>query len=91
MNTINFHRLFTQERLEELFPKDRADSFFEALYGDASDGAYDINLDFKESNENKLLFEFQLNQRAGKCLACNVTYGLPSVFTRHPVINIKAD
>ena len=23
------------------------------------------------------------------CLVCSLTYGLPEVFTRHPVINIK--
>jgi hypothetical protein len=36
-----------------------------------------------------LTLEFHLTQRPGKCLACNLTYGLPTVFSKHPVINIK--
>ena len=27
-------------------------------------------------------------KRPGKCLACNLTYGLPQVFQRHPVLNV---
>ena len=30
-----------------------------------------------------------MTQRPGKCLACNLTYGLPQVFSRHPIINIQ--
>ncbi len=74
--------------MNELFPDDRADRFFEALFGDAEEGAYDIGLVFREQGQNELLFEFHLKQRPGKCLACNLTYGLPDVFSRHPVINI---
>jgi hypothetical protein len=33
--------------------------------------------------------EIRLKERPGKCLACNLTYGLPQVFSRHPVINMK--
>jgi hypothetical protein len=80
---------FTRETLDNLFPNDRADRFFEALFGDISDGAYDISLEFVEEDKNSLFFEFHLKQRPGKCLACNLTYGLPEVFTRHPIINIK--
>ncbi len=72
-----------------LFPKDRADSFFEAIFGDASEGSYDISLEFKTQTRDRLEFEFHLKQRPGKCLACNLTYGLPTVFSRHPVINVK--
>ena len=25
----------------------------------------------------------------GKCISCSLTYGLPEVFSRHPIINIK--
>ena len=35
-----------------------------------------------------LRFDILLKQRPGHCLACNLTYGLPQVFSRHPVINI---
>ncbi len=80
--------LFTKERLDEIFPPDRADAFFEALYGDASEGAYDISLKFSKIEANRLIFEFHLKQRPGKCLACNLTYGLPTVFSRHPIINL---
>lgn len=72
-----------------LFPKDRADSFFEAIFGDASEGSYDISLEFKTQTRDRLEFEFHLKQRPGKCLACNLTYGLPTVFSRHPVIAVK--
>ena len=30
-----------------------------------------------------------LIERPGCCLVCSLTYGLPEVFSRHPVINIK--
>lgn len=80
--------LFTGEELEKLFPEGRADAFFESLFGDAEEGAFDIGLSYKAHRENELHFEFQLHQRPGKCLACNLTYGLPKVFKRHPVINV---
>lgn len=81
--------LFTREKLDMLFPEDRADSFFEAIFGDASEGSYDISLEFKTQSDDRLEFEFHLKQRPGKCLACNLTYGLPTVFSRHPVIAVK--
>lgn len=89
MTLIEGAAIFTRERLDEIFPSDRADNFFEALYGDASEGAYDISLEYKGMEEDKILFEFHLKQRAGKCLACNLTYGLPTVFERHPIINLN--
>jgi hypothetical protein len=89
MTAEEISNLFTEELISEIFPEDRADHFFEALYGDPSEGAYNIKLVFKEAAEDRLQFEFQLTQRPGKCLRCNLTYGLPQVFTRHPVINVK--
>ena len=80
--------MFDQSTLQNIFPADRADRFFEALLGSAAEGAYDINLIFKEKKDDRLVFEFHLEQRPGKCLACNLTYGLPQVFARHPVIDI---
>jgi hypothetical protein len=86
----NWNTIFTPEKLKALFPEDRADAFFDALFGDTSEGAYDIRLDFRgERRENLLDFAFVLDQRPGKCLVCSLTYGLPDVFNRHPVINIK--
>jgi hypothetical protein len=89
MSKINFDELFSKEKLAEIFPNHRADLFFDALYGDSSEGAYDIRLVFVKQTGNNLLFEFHLTQRPGKCLACNLTYGLPQVFSRHPVIDVK--
>ena len=78
-----------KENINDLFPEDRADIFFDALYGDISEGAYDISLIFIEESDDGLFFEFQLDQRPGKCLACNLTYGLPEVFSRSPIVDLK--
>jgi hypothetical protein len=83
-----FDTLFTPDRLEGLFPADRADQFFEALFGDASEGAYDIELRYDGFRDNQLQFAFHLTERPGKCLSCSLTYGLPHVFSRHPVIGV---
>lgn len=87
----NLNAIFTDNVLKELFPPQRADDFFEALFGDASEGAYDIALSFMGYNKraNSLNFKIDLHERPGCCLACNLTYGLPGVFSRHPVINIS--
>ena len=83
--------LFTKDVLEDLLPSQLSNDFFEALYGDAAEGAYNINLSFidYDSGQKRLAFELQLHERPGKCLACNLTYGLPEVFSRHPLLNIK--
>lgn len=85
----NYSEIFTQVALDNIFPDNRADNFFDALYGDCTEGAYDIRLCFKGHSPDRLHFEFHLKERPGKCLACNLTYGLPQVFSRHPVINVK--
>ena len=85
----NYSEIFTREVLEKLFPENRSDNFFDALYGDPSEGAYDISLEFKGHSQDRLHFEFHLKERPGKCLACNLTYGLPQVFSRHPIIDVK--
>ncbi len=89
MPSDNFKNIFTQDVLKKIFPENRADLFFDALYGDATEGAYDICLDFEGSSENELNFRFLLKQRQNKCLACNLTYGLPNVFSRHPILNLN--
>lgn len=84
--------IFTPERLNDLFPAQRTDAFFDALFGDVEEGAYDIRLTFDASTEeetNELRFFFELHQRPGRCLVCSLTYGLPQVFERHPIINLK--
>ena len=89
METKGFDKLFATDVLKQLFPKDRSDQFFDALYGDVEEGAYDIGLEFIGSRGNRLEFMLRLTQRPGKCITCSLTYGLPEVFTRHPIINIK--
>ncbi len=89
MTTENFASIFTPETLLKLFPEDRANEFFDALFGDASEGAYDIALGYKGVEENCLIMELLLTERPGHCLACNLTQGLPTVFSRHPIININ--
>ncbi|MBI5062556.1 MAG: pancreas/duodenum homeobox protein 1 [Desulfatitalea sp.] len=87
--TDTFAELFTADKLQELFPAERADRFFDALLGDPKEGAYDIRLAYDGFREGQLRFSLELHQRPRKCLACNLTYGLPSVFSRHPIIDIQ--
>lgn len=89
MDTKNFDEVFTDKVLKELLPDNVSDDFFDALLGDASEGAYDISLVFNRYEKDKFFFEFHLKQRPNKCLACNLTYGLPNVFSRHPIIDIN--
>lgn len=88
-STIDFEQIFTKDVLAEIFPKERSNEFFEALFGDPQEGAFDIELKYRGSNGTKLTMELLLHERPGHCLACNLTQGLPQVFTRHPVIDIK--
>jgi len=88
MHPPSYKTIFAQRVLDEIFPSNRADCFFNALFGDASEGAYDIVLAYAGERDDQIDFEFQLKQRPGKCLACNLTYGLPEVFMRHPVIDV---
>ncbi len=89
MKTIK--QIFSDAVVQGLFPPERSNDFFEALFGDAEEGAYDVTLSFDDydAGERSLRFFLNLHERPGKCLACNLTYGLPEVFSRHPVINIK--
>ncbi|HID70046.1 MAG TPA: pancreas/duodenum homeobox protein 1 [Desulfobacterales bacterium] len=88
MNSSAIDSIFTQETLQQLFPKERTDEFFEALFGDAEDGAYDIELAYGGTSGQTLTMELKLHERPGCCLACNLTQGLPQVFSRHPIINV---
>jgi hypothetical protein len=88
MPAISFDTLFPKPVLDKIFPADRADRFFDALLGDASEGAYDIGLAYVGEADGRIDFEFQLKKRPGRCLACNLTHGLPDVFLRHPVIDL---
>ncbi len=91
MNKDTLDTLFSDETLESLFPASRTNDFFEALFGDASEGAYDIRLRYHGFDERgrTLRFALDLHERPGCCLVCSLTHGLPEVFSRHPVINIE--
>lgn len=89
MSRNPFDNIFTPEVLSGILPRDTADRFFEALFGDPSEGAYDIFLVYRGHKGERLFFDLELRQRPGKCLACHLTYGLPQVFSRHPVLDLK--
>ena len=84
-----FSGLFNAETCSQLLPPSTADRFFEALFGDAAEGSYDLELRYRSSDSGSLYFDILLHERPGHCLACNLTYGLPQVFSRHPLINIS--
>ncbi len=77
----------SQELLDTLLPAERSNEFFDAMYGDAEEGAYNIKLVARSVDESKAHLVFELHQRPEKCLVCSLTYGLPQVFQRHPLIN----
>ncbi len=77
-----------QTWLDSIFPPERADEFFDALYGGAEEGAYDIVLVAKHVSDDRADLAFELRQRPGKCLKCSLTYGLPQVFERHPLLAV---
>ncbi|WP_028575738.1 hypothetical protein [Desulfonatronovibrio hydrogenovorans] len=89
MDKDKIAQTLTPEALEDLFPIERSNDFFEAFYGDQEDSHFDIRLGFEGIRDNRIFFSFRLIQRPGKCLACNMTYGLPHVLGRHPLINLS--
>ena len=89
MQDLSLENIFTKEVMNRLFPADRADRCFEVLFVDVSEGAYAIERVYKGLQPGRIIFEFHLKQRPGCCLVCSLTYGLPQVFSRHPVINVK--
>ena len=89
INSETIDSLLTPDKLQEIFPKERSNEFFDALFGDASEGAYDIELGYAGSNGASIQLELRLHERPGCCLACNLTQGLPQVFSRHPIINLS--
>jgi len=88
MNSSAIDALFTPETLQQLFPRERSNDFFDALFGDADEGAYDIELVYTGTNGKQLNLELHLHERPGRCLVCSLTQGLPQVFARHPIINV---
>jgi hypothetical protein len=91
MNSQTLKATFSDEILTSLFPPQRTVDFFEALFGDNSEGAYDVKLRYGGYDKQGSAIEFflDLHERPGCCLVCSLTHGLPEVLSRHPVINIK--
>jgi hypothetical protein len=89
MPSDQFSSILTREKLGLIFPKERSNEFFEALFGDADEGAYDIELSYGGVRGDTLTMDLLLHERPGCCLACNLTQGLPQVFSRHPIINVN--
>ena len=89
MDATTLQTIFTPDTLLRLFPKERTNEFFDALFGDANEGAYDIELGYRGLKGSELVMELRLHERPGRCLACNLTQGLPQVFSRHPIINLN--
>ena len=69
MTSNTFDALFTEETLQKIFPKERTDNFFDALFGDASEGSYDIELAYRGADDNSLTMELLLHERPDCCLA----------------------
>ena len=51
--------------LESVFPPERTEAFFDALFGGAEEGAYDIVLVCRSEGEGKAELAFELHQRPG--------------------------
>ena len=81
--------MLNNDFLDSLFPPERTDDFFEALFGGAEEGAYTIMLRLRSETETSVELAFELHKRPGKCLVCSLTYGLSGVFKRHPIINAQ--
>lgn len=91
LNQEQIKKMMDDAFLASLFPPGRDNEFFDALYGGSEDGAFDIRLVFQGVNEarDEIILAYKLTERPGKCMACSLTTGLPPVFRRHPMINIK--
>ena len=89
MNVDTISSILNKEALARIFPKERSNEFFDALFGDASEGSYDIELGYRGVDKKTLTMDILLHERPNCCLACNLTQGLPQVFSRHPIIDIK--
>ena len=50
----SYEEIFTPECLNEVFPPERTDQFFDALFGDPDEGAYDIRMSLLSASDRKL-------------------------------------
>ena len=63
MNNDNFALLFDEKVCAELLPPGKTNEFFEALFGDASEGSYDIQLVYNGFDGSNLQFSLLLHER----------------------------
>ena len=82
--------MISTESIKNLLPKERVKAFFEAFYFD-EEPAYDLELALGDFDEERRLLrlELRLLARPGQCLACNLTWGLPAVFKKHPILDLE--
>ncbi|MBX6422481.1 hypothetical protein [Thermosulfurimonas sp. F29] len=77
-------------RVRALLPPEKVREFFEAFYF-GEEPAYDMELGLGHFDPERRVvrLELRLKARPGQCLACNLTWGLPEVFKRHPALNLS--
>ncbi len=80
-------KLLGPETLNELLPRQNVESFFESFYF-GEEPAYDLSLGFGGISGDLLRLELLLKARPGQCLACNLTWGLPEVMAKHPMLDL---
>ncbi|OAQ21560.1 hypothetical protein [Thermosulfurimonas dismutans] len=82
--------MLSPEAIQALLPRERIEAFFEAFYF-GEEPAYDLALALGAFDKERkfIRLELQLKARPGKCLACNLTWGLPKVFEKHPALDLK--
>ncbi len=81
--------MLTEEWVRGLLPRERVEAFFEAFYF-GEEPAYDLELGVGEVQleRKRIRLELRLKARPGQCLACNLTWGLPPVLSRHPALDL---
>ncbi|HFC98410.1 MAG TPA: pancreas/duodenum homeobox protein 1 [Thermosulfurimonas dismutans] len=82
--------MFSEEQIKTLLPREKIEAFFEAFYF-GEEPAYDLELGLGHFDPEQRLvrLELRLKARPGRCLACNLTWGLPEVFKRHPALDLQ--
>ncbi|OAG27843.1 hypothetical protein [Thermodesulfatator autotrophicus] len=75
--------------IKSLLPEERVQEFFEAFYF-GEEPAYYLDLGLREwrPEKGRVVLELRLTARPDKCLACNLTSGLPPVLKKHPILNL---
>jgi len=82
--------MFSEEWIKGLLPRKKIEAFFEAFYF-GEEPAYDLELGLGEVSleQKRIRLDLRLLARPGRCLACNLTWGLPPVLEKHPLLNLE--